>query len=359
MEAFDHADALTERARNDGLRFVRRMYLPRIVGLAMGALCIGGALWQQEAPPLAWAALFLNTFAWPHLAYLLGRRAATPHRTELASLTVDSASGGAWIAAIGLSSVPSAVLFAMLAMDKASIGGLRFLGRCLLAQAAAFLAVAFFIGPEPHLASSPLELLASLPLLFGYPIVVGLTTYRLSRKVRQQNQMLAALSSTDGLSGLLNRRHWEQALSAEFQRCRRLGHPSALLLLDVDNFKAINDTHGHGAGDEAIRAVADLLRDRLRHHDVPCRYGGEEFAALLPGANLMAARITAERVRKAVEEAVLDPKSGVRATVSIGVAAIDARDEGYGDAVARADRALYRAKQGGRNRSEVGDWMAS
>src|SRR3989454_11646356 len=136
-------DELAERPREEGLRFARRMYLPRVLGLALGALCIGGGLWQQGAPAAAWIALLVNTLAWPHVALPLARRSRNPYRAELRNLMVDSACGGAWVAVIGLNPVPSAVLVAMLAMDKACIGGLRFLGRCLAAQA--FTAVA--VGP--------------------------------------------------------------------------------------------------------------------------------------------------------------------------------------------------------------------
>src|SRR4051812_17710333 len=92
---------LSERTGDDGLRFVRRMYLPRMLGLALGAVCIGGALWQQDVHPLVWAALAANTFVWAHIAYLIARRARNPYRAELRNLMVDSASGGAWVAAIG------------------------------------------------------------------------------------------------------------------------------------------------------------------------------------------------------------------------------------------------------------------
>ena len=342
---------LAGRPSDEGLRFARRMYLPRTLGLALGAVCIGGALWQQGAPPLVWAALMVNTLVWPHIAYPLAGHSRSPYRAELRNLVVDSASGGAWVAMIGLSLVPSAVLISMLAMDKVSIGGMRFLARCLAAQAAAAAAVAIAVGFELRLETTMLEAIASLPLLITYPITVGFTTYRLARRVRQQNQLLAALSSTDGLSKLLNRSHWEGVVASEFQRCRRIGHPSAVMMIDIDHFKAINDRHGHPVGDEVIRAVAGILRDTLRLHDVPGRYGGEEFGVVLPGTDGRGAEVIAERIRARIESAVLEAHNGVRATVSIGVAAFDPRSADYAEWMAHADRALYRAKETGRNRA--------
>src|SRR5258708_34300346 len=121
----------------EGRRFVRRMYLPRTLGLALGAVCIGGGLWQQGAPAWLWALLPGNTRGWPHLAYPLALRSRDPYHAELRNLVADSAFGGAWIAVIGFNLMPSAVLVAMLAMDKAAVGGLRFLARCVAGQVAA------------------------------------------------------------------------------------------------------------------------------------------------------------------------------------------------------------------------------
>ena len=343
---------LSGRPLDDGMRFAQRMHRLRMLGTALGAVCVGGALWEQGAHALAWAALLVNALAWPHIAYPLARRSVNPYRAELRNLMIDSASGGAWMAVIGFSPAPSAVIFAMMAMDKASIGGLRFLARCLAAQLAAAAVVAILPGFELHLQpSSAVERLASLPLLVVYPIAIGLATYQLARRVRRQNQTLAALSSIDGLSGLLNRSHWESVVASEFQRCRRIGHPSAVVMMDIDHFKAINDRHGHPVGDAVIRAVAGILRGALRLHDVPGRYGGEEFAIVLPGTDVQGAEILAERIRARIESAVLEAKSGARATASLGVAVFDARDASHIEWITRADRALYSAKESGRNRT--------
>jgi diguanylate cyclase (GGDEF)-like protein len=153
------------------------------------------------------------------------------------------------------------------------------------------------------------------------------------------------------LSGLLNRSHWEAVVGAEFQRCRRIGHPSSLVMMDIDHFKAINDSHGHPVGDAVIRSIASILRAVLRLHDVPGRYGGEEFGIVLPGTGIQGAEVLAERIRKRVESTVLEGTRNVRATASLGVAAFDPRDADHVDWIARADRALYMAKEGGRNRT--------
>ena len=347
-----------ERAVEEGLRFARRMYVPRVLGLGIGTLAVGGGLWEAQAPHWAWLLLALNGFAWPHLAYRIARVSRDPYRAELHNLVFDSACGGAWVAAIGFSLVPSAVLVAMLAMDKAAVGGIRFLARCLNAQIATAALVALVNNFWLHLDSGFIAVVGSLPLLLAYPPTVGYNAYRLARRVRQQNDVLATLSTIDGLTRLMNRVNWEQAVATEFQRCRRIGHSSAVLMLDIDHFKAVNDVHGHPVGDAALRAVAAILRDSLRMHDIAGRYGGEEFGIVLPGIDASGAAAIAERIRRKVESSVVEARRSVRVTASIGYAALGDDDHDPGAWIARADRALYAAKAAGRNCSmghEFGD----
>src|SRR2546429_1929194 len=160
---------LSKRPQDEGLRFARRMYVLRVLGLVLGAVCIGGALWSQGAHAPAWAALLANALVWPHIAYPLARRSGNPYRAELRNLMLDSASGGAWMAVIGFSPAPSAVIFSMMAMDKVGVGGLRFLARCLAAQAGAAARVGKGRGlhlPSPM--ATP-EKLAAPPLLAPQP----------------------------------------------------------------------------------------------------------------------------------------------------------------------------------------------
>src|SRR2546425_11413135 len=143
----------------EGQRFARRMYLPRVLGLGAGAACVGGGLWEIDAPLWAWLVLAANCFVWPHIAYRIARGSPDPYRAELHNLMFDSACGGAWVAAIGFNIVPSAGLVAMLAMDKAAVGGMRFLARCLGAQIAVAALVALVAGFQLHLQSDLVAIL--------------------------------------------------------------------------------------------------------------------------------------------------------------------------------------------------------
>lgn len=155
----------------------------------------------------------------------------------------------------------------------------------------------------------------------------------------------------DPLTGLFNRRYLNETLDREVSRSRREGRPLAVVLIDVDHFKRINDTHGHRAGDEALTTIADLLRGNTRAFDTVCRYGGEEFILLLPGASLAAAVERAESLRRLYKTTVAQFNGAkIRTTFSAGVAALPVHGD-TGEALIRAaDDALYRAKAAGRDR---------
>jgi len=164
---------------------------------------------------------------------------------------------------------------------------------------------------------------------------------------------LQKLATVDSLSGLLNRRAFLERGSALVEHCVRLGHPCSVLMIDIDHFKRINDTHGHQAGDDAIRALADVLTSELRHIDVVGRLGGEEFAAVLPETPALEAEEIAERLCRAValQRTSLTDEIVIGFTVSIGVGTLAEQTHGALESLLlRADRALYRAKAQGRNR---------
>ena len=159
---------------------------------------------------------------------------------------------------------------------------------------------------------------------------------------------------TDELTGLFNRRRFQEAMATEVERSKRFGQPVGLVLLDLDDFKAVNDTYGHQQGDLVLREVARVLRETSREIDEPARYGGEELAVVLPGTDLEGAYNLAERVRAGIEELslpLLDGEGTLGVTASFGVATLPGSADDMRELVAAADEALYRAKRAGKNRT--------
>lgn len=177
-------------------------------------------------------------------------------------------------------------------------------------------------------------------------------------QLREANALLSELSIRDSLTGLYNRRRFDEVFDTEWKRSLRSLRPLALLMIDVDCFKALNDSYGHQRGDECLREIARVLEEQPRRgHDIVARFGGEEFAVLLPGSDADGAMGIAENIRCAVEGQRMEHKesaTGPWVTVSVGVCSRTPRvGEGPEDMLYDADMALYLAKQLGRNRVEM------
>jgi len=181
----------------------------------------------------------------------------------------------------------------------------------------------------------------------------------LQDQLRGAKSELEQLSVTDGLTGLYNRRHFEERLREEFRRCQRYGDPVALLMLDLDHFKGVNDGYGHPFGDRVLRETAELLKSSVREPDFCARYGGEEFAIILPKTHLQGALAVAERVFKALRRKTYSIEGGrpgpdhpsvLRITASAGLAFFPSKEVTTPEALVKfADEALYRAKREGRD----------
>lgn len=173
-------------------------------------------------------------------------------------------------------------------------------------------------------------------------------------QVAQQHLLaeVQTMATIDWLTNLYNRRHFFRVGEEEIARARRYDHPISVIMIDIDHFKLINDTHGHSVGDEVLSAIAKRILDGLRQSDIAGRYGGEEFAVVLPETDLpSAASIVAERLRDTIASRPIDTAEGpLSVTISVGVAGVDTARENLLDALTHADSGLYAAKHAGRNR---------
>ena len=175
---------------------------------------------------------------------------------------------------------------------------------------------------------------------------------RANVELQEVNQALKEMAVRDGLTSLYNHRHFQEALAQELARCQRSSKPCSVAFMDVDNFKAYNDTHGHPDGDKLLRTLSEILMAHLRCSDLAARYGGEEFVLLLPETPKAAALRIAEGVRAKVEQEHFPGREKQplgRVTISIGVASYPEDGRDAPTVMACADQRLYKAKHGGRN----------
>ena len=177
-------------------------------------------------------------------------------------------------------------------------------------------------------------------------------TLQLIKKIKTARRQLEQIAKTDMLTALLNRRHIMERFDQEFERSRRTKRPLSCIMIDVDHFKTINDTHGHLAGDAVLKEISRRLQSETRKYDAVGRYGGEEFLVMLPETGLEQAQVVAERIRMAVRDTAIE---GLSVTISLGVALQQDNDNTTDDLLRRADGALYSAKGNGRDRIHAAD----
>ena len=183
-------------------------------------------------------------------------------------------------------------------------------------------------------------------------VIYDVTDEAVSRMGMQSlNRQLENVSRTDGLTGLYNRCFWEEQFVMEYKRDKRTESPSALIILDIDNFKKVNDIYGHPAGDEVIKALAGIIKKTIRETDIAGRYGGEEFAIILPDTPVANVEFVAERIRRLVEKCtVVYDEIDIKFTISIGIAGFKHSHKDSIQWLDSADKALYQAKASGKNR---------
>nr|WP_297530579.1 GGDEF domain-containing protein [uncultured Roseateles sp.] len=251
-------------------------------------------------------------------------------------------------------------IFLLLGPGWRGESSLRAVGVTLVAAAASLMlrSLHALTNPEEYLDLMQGSLGQGLTFLFSFISLIGAGFGFVLANFERIARRMEEVASTDGLTGCLNRMTADALLRHELERGRREGAPLAFVLLDLDHFKDVNDCHGHHAGDDALRAFAAEVRARLRASDVVGRWGGEEFGLVLPATDGAGARSLVEQIREAVATLRLCDGDGrdFTLTVSAGIAVAEPGGQLTADQLfMRADRALYRAKDGGRNNVQVHD----
>ncbi|HEY0957627.1 MAG TPA: GGDEF domain-containing protein [Roseateles sp.] len=338
----------------------------------LGWLLVAWVCWGRVPQPhlLAWLALAATGWL-VSLALLAWLRRDGPDlgRHGRWLLAVAAIDGACWGAVLTLMVGPDPALNAFLAALLCGVAAINAPVYVMRIQVFYMLCAALWLAALAGLLRLPGRTVLDIAL--GLALFLGLLCYfmhgvaaRVVEGIRLQlanaaltvqlGEALAAMehqAATDALTGLPNRRSLDRALAAQLALAQREGRPLSLLMLDLDHFKAVNDTHGHAVGDAVLRSFAQRVQAQLRPSDVCARYGGEEFVVLLSGTAELLAVHAAERLRRAVADSPLVP--GVSITVSVGVACWQTGKDAA-TLLARADAAMYAAKRAGRNRVIAG-----
>ncbi|HEY3985899.1 diguanylate cyclase [Cedecea sp.] len=339
-----------KNARTHGSRFVNRMYIMRMLGTLLCFLPLFSVLHQQQSSPAVVALLVINAFIWPHVALLKARFSGSPVNSEKQNLIIDAAAGGFWIAMISLSALPSVAIVTILVSDRLAAGGKPLMMRAMGAMVVTFLLTWLSHGMPFEPAVSARTMYATLPLISVYTIALSMLTASMALKLREKSRELESIAMMDPLLGIANRRLLEHKISNELARLRMACGSSALMFIDIDNFKEVNDRFGHKVGDAILMAVSDVLRVVTRSSDTPARLGGDEFVVLMPNTSLEEAEGIAQRILlESINVRVL-PEKNAFCTLSIGIACATKEMPDAAEWLKAADDALYNAKRAGKNR---------
>ena len=353
-------------------------YRVRMAVFALIGVPIGLHILPRGYGPGVWALFVLQFLVYPHLMYLATRKAVDRERAELNNLIVDAVACGAWAAGLGFPLWISTALFLANLLNHAITRGISGVLICPVAFICGALASTTVIAFHVSSDTNGLVTLAAIIGLAIYLSLMGIEFFTyiqqlhdvkttLDRqkmtleganailhdqieKIHDLQEKLREQANRDALTGLFNRRYLEGTLEREMSRSRREHVPMAMVLLDVDHFKEVNDNYGHQAGDEVLRVLGKLLLENARAEDIVCRYGGEEFLLVLPKMPLAIALERAAQLLKIVRQTTVSfGEMRIQVTISLGVAAIPENADSTEWLIRCADKALYQAKSGGRN----------
>lgn len=331
------------------MRFVRRMYLMRVLGTFLCFFPILSTLDELDRALWLRALLAVNAFVWPTLAYLRARNARVPLVAEHQNLVIEAGAGGFWIAMMALNPLPCVVIATILLADRMAAGGVVLMRKAAVIMFCVFAVTWLCTGMEIQPEVSQRTMFATLPLIAIYLLALCALTDSLAGKLRQKSHELERIAMKDPLLDIANRRLLEKRIAWELSRLQNACGDSALVFIDLDNFKEVNDRYGHKVGDAMLETVSQILHVATRSSDTPARLGGDEFVVLLPDTSQEEAVMIAHRIMEATAVITALPDSKLPLTLSIGVACARPDMEDVAAWLKAADDALYEAKRRGKN----------
>ncbi|WP_152084377.1 MULTISPECIES: sensor domain-containing diguanylate cyclase [Enterobacter] len=326
------------------------MYLMRILGTLLCFFPVLSVLAEHQRSVWLMVLLGMNAFIWPTVAWYRARQSPVPLVTEQQNLLLDAGAGGFWIAMMAVNPLPSVVIATILLADRLSAGGLPLMRKAAVLMLAVFLVSWLTQGMAVDLIVSPRTLFATLPLIAIYMIALSVLTDSIARRLRIKSRELERIAMMDPLLDIANRRLLEKRIDHELNKLRQSCRESALMFIDIDNFKEVNDRFGHKVGDALLATVSQILHLATRPTDTPARLGGDEFVILLPNTTLDEAHIVATRIMDAAAVMKDVAQEAVHCTLSIGIACATRDMDSVTDWLQAADNALYQAKREGKNR---------
>lgn len=330
------------------LRFIRRMFAMRQLGTFLCFFPILSVLTERDRG--LWVAILLgiNAFVWPVIAWVLAHSSGAPTNVERRNLTIDAAFGGIWVALMGISPLPSLIIMAVLASDRYAAGGWPQLRSAIVAFLLAFIPAWSIIGMPLQLTFSTRTVWLTLPLATCYMLVLSAVSYQLTLSLRRKNRELERISLMDPSLKIPNRRLFDRRLESEYLRTQRGDSHAWLMLLDVDNFKQVNDSFGHEAGDYLLAEISMLLRNEVGIRDIPARFGGDELGIIVRDADNNSIVMLAAALREKIADIILPASPDFQCSVSIGIAPA-ANADSIHQWLRHADQALYNVKRTGRD----------
>ena len=343
--------------------FIKRVYLLRQAGAMLCFIPIYSVLEEQSHHQIALGLLILNALTWPSVAYLASMMSKDMLNTEKNNMILDSCWAGIWIAVMQVSPIPSIFIVSIQIADRYAAGGWRMLKPALLCMMASFILTWSVSGFNYTSEISTRTIWLSLPLAACYPILLSVVSRHLSIKLKKRRESLEKQALMDPGLDLPNRRFFEQKMEGAFRATRKKRISSYLILIDVDNFKYINDTYGHEVGDAVLSRISTILRECVGEQDIPARFGGDELAVIVNNSNDQLVLDLVNTIQARIKDLSLPSHNDISCTVSIGISCAKNK-ESIIQWIKEADEMLYEVKRNGKDgffmkNNKKGDEQAS